>query len=252
VGRRLAAMPGDMPVYLTPRDAGHPTLAFAFQAAPQGQTVHPLPVSFDGRHIFPLTAKQTARPELYAVIEHEDFRTSLLLPEVFPSATVQEASRDAFGRVYARFYTRPAGALPQRPPQQALGVVIGDGIRLAGYDIQPGAATPLRAGEILYLQLHWLVDSPPLADWTVFTHLVALDSEGKASVVAGYDSRPGAGSLPTTRWQAGWRVLDEYQMMLPAELAPGVYHLEVGLYQANGAHLPAGVDGVRLGEVTLE
>jgi hypothetical protein len=254
VARQLAARGpsgrGEMPVYLTPRDAGHPTLAFAFQTAPSGLS---LPVSFDGRYIFPLTAQPgpggTPQPELYAVIEHEDFRTGLLLPEVFPAATAQEASRDPLGRVYARFYTRPAGVLPQRPPQQPLAAMLGDGIRLAGYDIQP--ATP-RPGEILYLQLHWLVDAPPQVDWTVFTHLLGLDAEGNATVVAGHDSRPGAGSLPTTRWQAGWRVLDEYQIALPAELAPGVYPLEIGLYQATGEHLPAGSAGIRLGEVQLE
>jgi hypothetical protein len=236
-------VPDEVPIYLTPRDAGHPTLAFAFQAG------RPLPVSFDGRHVFPLTGGQTTQPELYAVIEREDFRTPLLLPEVFPLATAQEASRDAFGRVYARFYTRPAGALPQRPPQQEFEVIVGDGIRLAGYDVQPSV---LRAGEMLYLQLHWLVDSPPQADWTVFTHLVALDVAGKATIVAGHDSRPGAGSLPTTRWQPGWRVMDEYQIALPAELSPGVYHLEIGLYQTDGARLPADAPGIRLGEAKLE
>jgi hypothetical protein len=251
VGRQLAAVPDATPVYLTPRDAGHPTLAFAFQGK------RPVPVSFDGRHVFPLTTRQTTQPEIYAVIEHEDFRTPLLLPEVFPAATAQEASRDAFGRVYARFYTRPAGVLPQRPPQQPFEIVAGDGIHLAGYDVQPrqeGALSgaPLHPGEILYLQLHWQVDAPPQHDWTVFTHLLAIDVSGNANVVAGQDSRPGNGSLPTTRWQAGWRVMDEYQIALPAELSPGVYQLEIGLYQINGARLPVDATGIRLGEVTLE
>jgi hypothetical protein len=139
--------------------------------------------------------------------------------------------------------------MPDRPPQQPLAATVGDGIRLAGYDVQPGTLHP---GEILYLQLHWLVDTPPQTDWTVFTHLLRLDAAGNAMVAAGHDSRPGNGSLPTTRWQAGWRVMDEYQIALPAELAPGAYHLEIGLYQANGARLPAGSAGIRLGEVILE
>jgi hypothetical protein len=68
-------------------------------------------------------------------------------------------------------------------------------------------------------------------------------------VVAGKDARPGNGSLSTVRWQAGWRILDEYQIDLPSELSPGDFLLRVGLYDAEGVQLPPG--GVELGTVTL-
>ena len=68
----------------------------------------------------------------------------------------------------------------------------------------------------------------------------------------GSDDRPGGGSLPTTRWQPGWRILDEYQIALPADLPPGQYTLETGFYRADGARLPADGTSVRLGEVTIE
>ena len=152
---------------------------------------------------FPLTAATTDRPELYVAIEHEDFRTRLLLPEIFPSAVVTQEIADAQGEIYARFYTRPAQTTPLRPPQRPFAAEIGDGIRLMGYDLQPAT---LHHGEMLYLQLHWLVDKQPAGDWTVFTHLTNPNAGGSPTVVAGHDSRPGEGSLPTTRWQAGWRV----------------------------------------------
>jgi hypothetical protein len=246
VGQQIATMPSETQLYLTPRDAGHPTLAFALQT---GAAAAPRVISFDGRHIFPLTAAKTDRPETYAAIEHEDFRTRLLLPEIFPSAVVTREISDAQGAIYARFYTRPAQTTPQRPPQQPFAAEIGDGIRLLGYDLQPATLHP---GEMLYLQLHWLVDQQPAGDWTVFTHVTSTNAGGTPTVVAGHDSRPGEGSLPTVRWQAGWRVLDEYQIPLPAELAPGVYTLEIGLYQASGEQLPAGQPSLVLGEVTIE
>jgi hypothetical protein len=105
---------------------------------------------------------------------------------------------------------------------------------------------------VLYLQLHWLVDAAPAGDWTVFTHVLATDTVGNGTVVAGRDSRPGNGSLPTLHWQPGWRILDEYQIVLPAALEPGIYQLEVGLYQPSGEHLPVDQPGVLLGEVQIE
>lgn len=255
VGQFIAAQPTTTPVYLTPRAADHATLAFAWTAQTTVAQQHSTnkgrgaPVTFDGRAIFPLTAHHTATDELYAVIEHEDFRTRLLLPGLFPTATVAAEFTDKQGAVYARVYRRPAGAEAQRPPQQSFEVTLGDGIGLLGYDVQPA---PLKAGEILYLQLHWMVTSPPRADWTVFTHLLARDAGGAVTLVTGHDSRPGGGSLPTTRWQAGWRILDEYQLALPHELAPGDYEIAIGLYQPSGERLPTTEGGVRLGKVHIE
>jgi hypothetical protein len=254
LGQEMARQPAGEPLYLTPRPADHPTLAFALRT--QGGAAAP-PTSFDGRHVFPLTAGVNGAPEHYFVIEHEDFRTPLLLPEVLPDAAVGSAIHDAAGQRYAVQYVRPAGETPQRPPQQALPQPVdnlsGDGIRLLGYDVLPEV---LHAGDILYLQLHWLVEEPPAGDWVVFTHLLRGDAGGDYVQVAGQDSRPGGGSLPTSRWQPGWRILDEYQLALPNDLAAGVYTLAAGLYQpgAEGAQTqwPAKGAGLLLGEVIIE
>jgi hypothetical protein len=105
---------------------------------------------------------------------------------------------------------------------------------------------------VLYLQLHWLLNQASDRDWTVFTHLLRRAEDGSFVQVAGSDSPPGAGSLPTSRWQAGWRVLDEYQIALPADLVPGTYTLAVGLYQPAGARVPGSGPGILLGEVVIE
>ena len=244
VGQQIAAQPPDTPIYLTPRTADHATLAFAWQT--RG---HAAPVTFDGRNIFPFTAGLNQQPELYAVIEHEDFRTGLLLPGVLPQTTVTAEIFDANGQPYARFYQRPAQTLPALAPQRPLSATLGDGIGLLGYDVKPDKLT---AGNILYLQLHWTVSAPPTADWTVFTHLLRANSDGSFTQVAGRDDKPGLGSMPTTHWQAGWRVLDEYQISLPTALAPGEYTLAIGLYQPAGPRLPAQGEGIILGQVAIE
>ena len=250
LGQEIAAQPAGEPVYLTPRPADHPTLAFALATHPEG---HRAPISFDGRQIFPLTAAQSSAAERYFVIEPEDFRTRLLLPEVLPNAIVSSTMLDCAGQTYANVYVRPVGETPQRAPQHQVDVTPGDGIRLLGYDIQPAVLHP---GDVLYLQLHWLVEEPPAQDWVIFTHLLASDASGGHVRVAGKDDRPGGGSLPTLRWQQGWRILDEYQIRLPADLAPGVYTLAAGLYRIDGegaqVRLPATGEGILLSEVIVE
>lgn len=243
IAQQVTAQPPNTPLYLTPSAISHPTLMFALQTHNR-----PTPIVFDGRTIFPLTAQVSSRPELYMVLE-DDFRTPLLLPEIFPTARLLHEARDHDATIANRLYLRPPNAIPQRPPQHPLLVTLGDGIVLQGYDIQPAA---LRAGQVLYLQLHWVAQAMPTGDWTVFTHLLTNDATGKKRLVAGYDSPPGAGSLRTTRWQAGWRILDEYQIPLPAALTAGEYGLEIGLYQTSGKRLPATGTGVSLGKVKIE
>jgi len=245
IGQTLASRDDAAPLYLTPRAADHPTLAFA-RAMQSGSAP---PVTFDGRHIFPLTAGSNPQPEHYVVLENEDFRTRLLLPELFPDAIVTQEWRDVVGEVYARTYTRPADSSPQRTPMISSSQTLGDGISLAGYDAQTIA---LETGKVLYVQLYWDVAQAPAQAWTVFVHLLDVTGEGAGRLVAGADSLPGAGSLPTARWQAGWRILDEYQLALPADLPPGEYALSIGLYDGQGGRLPADGSELHIGVVQIE
>ena len=244
MGQQIAQLPPEMPVYLTPRGFDRPTLAFALQTKQ-----HPAPAVFDGRYVFPLTDQVSSQPEMYVVIEREDKRTDQFLAEFLPTATVQQELWDRQGKIYARFYLRPPNAIPQRPPQHALAATLGDGIALVGYDIQPARVQP---GAMLYVQLHWLVQRDPQGDWKAFTRLVHKAASGEMTIVAGQDSQRGRSSLHSDRWQAGWRVLDEHGIQLPADLAPGEYHLQIGLYKTNGERLPQDSAGLAAGTIKIE
>jgi len=63
-----------------------------------------------------------------------------------------------------------------------------------------------------------------------------LDAAGQNRL--GADAAPGAGSYPTTRWQAGEWIIDEIQIALPVTLASGDYQLEAGFYLPSGARIP--------------
>ncbi|NJN81101.1 MAG: hypothetical protein HC802_01640 [Caldilineaceae bacterium] len=247
VADRQTGQPGQ-PIYMTPRGAEHATLAFAWRGLPRELTsaTPSQPVTFDGRYIFPFNQGQNVSAEQYMVIEHEDFRTRLLLPEIFPDAIVSLEITDLDGQPYARVYTRPTGTTSARQPAREVEAMLGDGIALAGFETLPESP---RSGESLYVRLFFDVDAKPNQNWTLFTHLVDLES---GELLAGFDAPAGNGSLTTDRWLPGWRIIDEYEIALPADLPPGDYGLEVGFYLPTGERLPEGGIGLKLGTVRVE
>ncbi|MGQ9681632.1 MAG: glycosyltransferase family 39 protein [Anaerolineae bacterium] len=118
--------------------------------------------------------------------------------------------------------------------QQTRKETLGEVVRLLGFDIEP--ATAARPGQTLRLTLYWQALAPMKTGYTVFTHV--LDAPG--NYVAGHDSVPANGAYPTTSWVLHEVITDLHPIALPADLAPGQYFLEVGLYDpASGVRLPA-------------
>ncbi len=101
---------------------------------------------------------------------------------------------------------------------------LGSAIRLVGYDVQTSQA------DTLTVTLDWRAVAPPQDEWTVFVHL--LDPTG--APVAQHDGPPRGGDYPTWAWRMGDRILDAHTLALPPDLPPGLYRLQVGLYQPAG------------------
>ncbi|MBI3914139.1 MAG: glycosyltransferase family 39 protein [Chloroflexi bacterium] len=97
-------------------------------------------------------------------------------------------------------------------------------ITLVGYAMKP---EPTRPGDPLTLTLYWRADFKMQDDYTVFIHL--LDNNG--AVRAQIDAQPRGGNYPTSIWDAGEVVRDDYVLNLPNDLAPGDYRISLGLYQ---------------------
>ncbi len=104
-----------------------------------------------------------------------------------------------------------------------VGARFGDAFALVGYTLANGAP---RAGESLNVTVYWQSIAKSDKDYTVFVHL--LDSEGKLR--AQLDTQPRGGAYPTTIWDAGEIVRDDYALALPRDLAPGEYRIAIGLY----------------------
>jgi len=122
--------------------------------------------------------------------------------------------------------------VPRRapPPIEALDiehpreVVLGDKVRLLGYNIESG----FRPGDNIHLTLFWQCLKEMDQDYTVFTHLV----DEKQHIWGQKDNPPVDGFYPTTKWEVGEIVRDQYDLTIPQDIAPGEYRLKVGMYLA--------------------
>ena len=107
----------------------------------------------------------------------------------------------------------------------------GDEIALASYALQTD-----RASGRVHLTLHWQGLKKPGQDYTAFVHL--LDASGQ--VVAQKDAQPLDGKYPTSIWDAGEIVKDEYDLTIPSG-ARAPFSIEIGMYeQPSLKRLPVG------------
>jgi 4-amino-4-deoxy-L-arabinose transferase-like glycosyltransferase len=116
---------------------------------------------------------------------------------------------------------------------------LGDRIRLMGYNIESG----FRPGDNIHLTLFWQCLEEMEQSYTVFTHLV----DAGDNIVAQKDNPPVDGFYPTTKWEVGEIVRDQYDLVIPSDAPPGEYRLKVGMYLAEaGERLNVLKDGVPL------
>jgi hypothetical protein len=126
---------------------------------------------------------------------------------------------------------------------------MGDTVVLEGYEVQADATGP---GVIV--TLYWRALRSNLPDYFVYVRAVGAEDH----IHARADSPPVMGFLPTSRWEAGRLVADAQLLLRPPETEPGVYRLEVGMYDPEtwavlepGSGEQGAGGGLLLGEVTL-
>jgi mannosyltransferase len=135
--------------------------------------------------------------------------------------------------------------------EETLDARLGSAIVLQGYRLYGDKVV---AGDILQVTLLWKAEEIPAANYKVFVHVV----DGQGRVTAQRDSEPLAGERPTTSWQPGEVIEDNYGILIPPGTPPGSYRLLAGMYDpADGARLPVslgergGLDYVPLGELEV-
>jgi hypothetical protein len=125
-------------------------------------------------------------------------------------------------------------------------------VQLIGYNLDTRRAYP---GGRVPVTLYWQALQPIAASYQVFTHL-----ESATGPAAQADGAPVCWTYPTDRWQPGQIIADQHAIPLPADITPGEYPLQSGLYLAetggrldvlDAAGNPAGTS-MTLAEVTVD
>lgn len=122
-------------------------------------------------------------------------------------------------------------------PTAARGERFGDNIRLVGVSLPK---TRFRAGEAVPITLFWQTAAPVQTSYTVFVHLLGSQyNPAQDNFLWGQvDRLPLDGNLPTTAWTPQTLVADPYRVPFQENAPPGVYQVEIGLYDvATGERL---------------
>jgi hypothetical protein len=89
-------------------------------------------------------------------------------------------------------------------------------------------------GDTVHLRLRWQSLAPAEESYTVFVHLIDQNDRPLAIL----DYTPLGGSSPThlwiPKWLPGQQMTDPYRLTIPLELDPGLYFVQVGLYEMTG------------------
>lgn len=136
----------------------------------------------------------------------------------------------AYGDVQPAFTRVPVPAAPL--------AIYGDNEIALISAIAAGSPGP---GGRLTLVTRWQALRPLDQDYTVFFHAIGQDGVRYGQ----QDTMPQGGKLPTSRWQPGQVVADQYQVVLSADAPIGAdgYQCWLGLYQVNtGQRLTTGSD----------
>jgi hypothetical protein len=141
--------------------------------------------------------------------------------------------------LYYLWFLQGEPEVPSAEAEHPAEALFGGQVRLLGFDLPDRV---WHAGETVPLMLYWQAVTATESDARVFVHL--YDAGGnlgpQSDGWAVYNTRP-----PYT-WSPDEVVVDERTLLLPADLTPGLYAIEVGLYDPESmVRLPAYRDGIR-------
>lgn len=129
-----------------------------------------------------------------------------------------------------RFAASPFDAGETVSATLRLAPAAGQEIELVAYRLASPRLTP---GEPLYVTLYWRALTTVYQPLSLVVRLVDA-----ASGQAWNETRTAApGGLATELWNGGARLADRHALLVPADLPPGDYALEVAFFRPNGAPL---------------
>jgi hypothetical protein len=116
-----------------------------------------------------------------------------------------------------------------------------DDLALAGYDVSQRSLLPGTDG---WVTLYWQALADVSHDYVILIRLV----DRQEQELAYWLGRPVQSGYPTTTWRAGQIVQDPWLLTIPDSARPGVYRLEIALFDAE---IEAEVNRQTVGEITI-
>jgi hypothetical protein len=159
-------------------------------------------------------------PTMRTPAGHYDLVLALL------DAKGQPAGRASLGAVSVQGRPR-SFSLPAI--DRLVGATFGDGIELAGFNLQSPISQPLiplHPGQELAVTLVWRALAPMDDNYTVSVQLIGPDGQ----VYGQRDAPPQGGEAPTSTWSPGEVLTDLFRFSAAADAPPGRYQLLVALY----------------------
>ena len=202
-----------------------------------GQGLYPTSLWPPGQTIpnrYVLTLPQTAFAPNQAQLEVGlyDFATGERLPAYGPNGEPL-GDNVRFGEI--KIVPRTEGGIPN-----PVHFNLGNKVALIGYDMDRRTVSP---GETIHLTLYWQALAKMKENYTVFTHVLGEQNR----IWAQEDSWPMDGDAPTSTWEPGQIIVDEYKLTVRKDTPPDVYDVEIGLYLADtGQRLRIVGEGGRL------
>jgi hypothetical protein len=170
---------------------------------------------------------------------------AIALPHPMPVAAEKEGvDREALGAAVSRI--RPT-------PRATVDAELGDSIRVLGADL-PEAS--LSRGARLAARFYFEATGELDRDWQIFLH---IDAKSGGYRIHG-DHFPVRGKYPTTLWQAGDFIADDWSTIIPRDAPAGVYDVWLGFYVGDDrldltggtATAHDGNSRVRVGSIVIE
>jgi hypothetical protein len=136
-------------------------------------------------------------------------------PVVVPTGTVEEVEVTAV--------STPSPTLPPMP--FILNADMGDSMQLRGYAIKPESGFLIfETDESFQIDLFWETTGQPTADYMTYLHM--LDKNGALLTQDGYSLGE------TSTLAAGTQFSKNATLLLPLDISPGTYTINIGLYDS--------------------
>jgi hypothetical protein len=100
---------------------------------------------------------------------------------------------------------------------------LGNKVTFLGYDLETGQ---VEAGDEIEVTLYWQRSGPLETDYSVYLRLI----NGVYDVWGSQDGSPLWGAMPTSLWEEGMVVADKRWITVLPGTPPGVYQIEMGMY----------------------